>query len=190
MFRCPGGNRGGEIERGWMNSMAVRWGMGWDADCSNSAGLPKHVRGFVEAGIFTGPWESRDSWPCTRSPPVLLLADYVCACAGNVLCECEWVDVKWISVCAYMYMLWSLRACVCVWQARLSKEQRWGSALLSRHQSLEEEFERAKAAVEVSRVLFSTPHICHLSAVSCVHRWLLMRFNMEDRVGFFFFNIK
>ncbi|XP_061594340.1 PEX5-related protein isoform X5 [Cololabis saira] len=32
--------------------------------------------------------------------------------------------------------------------ARLSKEQRWGSALLSRHQSLEEEFERAKAAVE------------------------------------------
>nr|XP_046247494.1 PEX5-related protein isoform X2 [Scatophagus argus] len=33
-------------------------------------------------------------------------------------------------------------------QAHLSKEQRWGSALLSRHQSLEEEFERAKAAVE------------------------------------------
>ncbi|CAJ1060668.1 PEX5-related protein isoform X2 [Xyrichtys novacula] len=33
-------------------------------------------------------------------------------------------------------------------QARLSKEQRFGSALLSRHQSLEEEFERAKAAVE------------------------------------------
>ncbi|XP_055020654.1 PEX5-related protein isoform X3 [Boleophthalmus pectinirostris] len=33
-------------------------------------------------------------------------------------------------------------------QARLTKEQRWGSALLSRHQSLEEEFERAKAAVE------------------------------------------
>ncbi|XP_041648207.1 PEX5-related protein isoform X1 [Cheilinus undulatus] len=32
--------------------------------------------------------------------------------------------------------------------AHLSKEQRWGSALLSRHQSLEEEFERAKAAVE------------------------------------------
>lgn len=32
----------------------------------------------------------------------------------------------------------------------LNKEQRWGSALLSRHQSLEEEFERAKAAVEVS----------------------------------------
>ncbi|XP_068599210.1 PEX5-related protein [Brachionichthys hirsutus] len=32
--------------------------------------------------------------------------------------------------------------------ARLSKEQRWGSTLLSRHQSLEEEFERAKAAVE------------------------------------------
>nr|XP_057928403.1 PEX5-related protein isoform X2 [Doryrhamphus excisus] len=33
-------------------------------------------------------------------------------------------------------------------QARLTKDQRWGSALLSRHQSLEEEFERAKAAVE------------------------------------------
>ncbi|XP_062251773.1 PEX5-related protein [Platichthys flesus] len=32
--------------------------------------------------------------------------------------------------------------------ARLTKEPRWGSALLSRHQSLEEEFERAKAAVE------------------------------------------
>ncbi|XP_072540257.1 PEX5-related protein isoform X3 [Salminus brasiliensis] len=31
---------------------------------------------------------------------------------------------------------------------RLSKDQRWGSALLSRNQSLEEEFERAKAAVE------------------------------------------
>ncbi|XP_072245558.1 PEX5-related protein [Leuresthes tenuis] len=33
-------------------------------------------------------------------------------------------------------------------QARLTKENRWGSSLLSRHQSLEEEFERAKAAVE------------------------------------------
>ncbi|KAI9519327.1 hypothetical protein NQZ68_029494 [Dissostichus eleginoides] len=33
-------------------------------------------------------------------------------------------------------------------QARLTKEQRLGSARLSRHQSLEEEFERAKAAVE------------------------------------------
>ncbi|XP_041967929.1 PEX5-related protein isoform X2 [Alosa alosa] len=33
-------------------------------------------------------------------------------------------------------------------QGRLGKEQRWGSALLSRNQSLEEEFERAKAAVE------------------------------------------
>ncbi|XP_035032832.1 PEX5-related protein isoform X2 [Hippoglossus stenolepis] len=38
--------------------------------------------------------------------------------------------------------------CVLASQARLTKEQRWGSALLSRHQSLEEEFERAKAAVE------------------------------------------
>ncbi|XP_017553585.1 PEX5-related protein isoform X3 [Pygocentrus nattereri] len=35
-----------------------------------------------------------------------------------------------------------------VTQGRLSKDQRWGSALLSRNQSLEEEFERAKAAVE------------------------------------------
>ncbi|XP_040126053.1 PEX5-related protein isoform X8 [Ictidomys tridecemlineatus] len=33
-------------------------------------------------------------------------------------------------------------------QARLTKEHRWGSALLSRNHSLEEEFERAKAAVE------------------------------------------
>ncbi|XP_010769943.1 PEX5-related protein [Notothenia coriiceps] len=33
-------------------------------------------------------------------------------------------------------------------EARLTKEQRLGSARLSRHQSLEEEFERAKAAVE------------------------------------------
>ncbi|MBN3311283.1 PEX5R protein, partial [Amia calva] len=33
-------------------------------------------------------------------------------------------------------------------QGRLSKDQRWGSRLLSRNQSLEEEFERAKAAVE------------------------------------------
>ncbi|XP_072295165.1 PEX5-related protein isoform X2 [Eucyclogobius newberryi] len=33
-------------------------------------------------------------------------------------------------------------------QNRLSKEQRWSSAHLSRNQSLEEEFERAKAAVE------------------------------------------
>ncbi|XP_026773219.1 PEX5-related protein isoform X2 [Pangasianodon hypophthalmus] len=31
---------------------------------------------------------------------------------------------------------------------RLSKDQRWGGGLLSRNQSLEEEFERAKAAVE------------------------------------------
>ncbi|TWW57977.1 PEX5-related protein PEX2-related protein PEX5-like protein [Takifugu flavidus] len=36
---------------------------------------------------------------------------------------------------------------MCMRQA-LNKEQRFGSALLSRHQSLEEEFERAKAAVE------------------------------------------
>ncbi|XP_077054893.1 PEX5-related protein isoform X2 [Siphateles boraxobius] len=35
-----------------------------------------------------------------------------------------------------------------VTQGRLSKDQRWGSTLLSRNQSLEEEFERAKAAVE------------------------------------------
>ncbi|XP_010072654.1 PREDICTED: PEX5-related protein isoform X2 [Pterocles gutturalis] len=33
-------------------------------------------------------------------------------------------------------------------QARLTKEQRWGGPLLSRNHSLEEEFERAKAAVE------------------------------------------
>uniref|UniRef100_A0A3Q2FUU0 Peroxisomal biogenesis factor 5-like a n=1 Tax=Cyprinodon variegatus TaxID=28743 RepID=A0A3Q2FUU0_CYPVA len=40
--------------------------------------------------------------------------------------------------------------------ARLTKEQRLGSALLSRHQSLEEEFERAKAAVEAWQVLGTT----------------------------------
>eukprot|EP00064_Thunnus_orientalis_P007846 superscaffoldBa00000894_g7868 len=40
----------------------------------------------------------------------------------------------------------------------LCKEQRWGSALLSRHQSLEEEFERAKAAVESHDINdFSSP---------------------------------
>ncbi|XP_066475872.1 PEX5-related protein isoform X2 [Tiliqua scincoides] len=33
-------------------------------------------------------------------------------------------------------------------KARSTKEQRWGSALLSRNHSMEEEFERAKAAVE------------------------------------------
>ncbi|XP_043926321.1 PEX5-related protein [Protopterus annectens] len=33
-------------------------------------------------------------------------------------------------------------------QTRLTKENRWGSAFLSRNQSLEEEFEKAKAAVE------------------------------------------
>ena len=38
-----------------------------------------------------------------------------------------------------------------LFQARLTKEQRWGSALLSRNHSLEEEFERAKAAVEGQR---------------------------------------
>ncbi|XP_044525499.1 PEX5-related protein [Gracilinanus agilis] len=36
----------------------------------------------------------------------------------------------------------------CPSSARLTKEHRWGSALLSRNHSLEEEFERAKAAVE------------------------------------------
>ncbi|XP_065811934.1 PEX5-related protein isoform X5 [Labrus bergylta] len=41
-------------------------------------------------------------------------------------------------------------------QARLNKEQRLGSALLSRNQSLEEEFERAKAAVEAWQVLGTT----------------------------------
>ncbi|KPP67995.1 PEX5-related protein-like [Scleropages formosus] len=35
-----------------------------------------------------------------------------------------------------------------VQQRRFSKDQRWGNALLSRNHSLEEEFERAKAAVE------------------------------------------
>lgn len=45
---------------------------------------------------------------------------------------------------------------MCMRQA-LNKEQRWGSALLSRHQSLEEEFERAKAAVEVSAACTSQP---------------------------------
>ncbi|CAI5775938.1 Hypothetical predicted protein [Podarcis lilfordi] len=34
-------------------------------------------------------------------------------------------------------------------KARSTKEQRWGGALLSRNHSMEEEFERAKAAVEV-----------------------------------------
>ncbi|XP_021562210.1 PEX5-related protein-like [Carlito syrichta] len=38
-------------------------------------------------------------------------------------------------------------------QARLTKEHRWGSALLSRNHSLEEEFERAKAAVEGEELL-------------------------------------
>ncbi|CAH6789205.1 Pex5l [Phodopus roborovskii] len=38
-------------------------------------------------------------------------------------------------------------------QARLTKEHRWGSALLSRNHSLEEEFERAKAAVEAWQFL-------------------------------------
>ncbi|MEQ2213911.1 hypothetical protein XENOCAPTIV_023264, partial [Xenoophorus captivus] len=69
--------------------------------------------------------------------------------------------------------------------ARLTKEQRWGSALLSRHQSLEEEFERAKAAVEVSRVQLSTTlHICHLSKARHLPRQLLMRFNMNRQDGF------
>uniref|UniRef100_A0AAY4B8X8 PEX5-related protein n=1 Tax=Denticeps clupeoides TaxID=299321 RepID=A0AAY4B8X8_9TELE len=40
------------------------------------------------------------------------------------------------------------RQCVSGRHGRLTKDQRWGSALLSRNQSLEEEFERAKAAVE------------------------------------------
>lgn len=44
--------------------------------------------------------------------------------------------------------------CVCVWQGRLGKDQRWSGGLLSRNQSLEEEFERAKAAVEVSRTFW------------------------------------
>ncbi|CAL8309608.1 unnamed protein product [Lota lota] len=38
--------------------------------------------------------------------------------------------------------------CALASQGRLTKEPKWGSALLSRNQSLEEEFERAKAAVE------------------------------------------
>lgn len=73
--------------------------------------------------------------------------------------------------------------CMCVWQARLSKEQRWGSALLSRHQSLEEEFERAKAAVEVSRGLLRSD-ICQLPSESHLLHWLLIRFNTKDHIGF------
>ena len=48
-------------------------------------------------------------------------------------------------------------------QARLTKEQRWGSALLSRNHSLEEEFERAKAAVEVA--------FWFIFSVSCFWEW-------------------
>lgn len=47
-----------------------------------------------------------------------------------------------------------------LFQARLTKEHRWGSALLSRNHSLEEEFERAKAAVEVT---FLKLFLCHVS---------------------------
>uniref|UniRef100_A0A668AT41 PEX5-related protein n=1 Tax=Myripristis murdjan TaxID=586833 RepID=A0A668AT41_9TELE len=48
----------------------------------------------------------------------------------------------------HLYLCVCVCVCVSVEQSRLTKEQRWGSALLSRNQSLEEEFERAKAAVE------------------------------------------
>ena len=50
-----------------------------------------------------------------------------------------------------------------LFQARLTKEQRWGSALLSRNHSLEEEFERAKAAVEVA--------FWFIFSVSCFWEW-------------------
>uniref|UniRef100_A0A8C9S7Q7 PEX5-related protein n=1 Tax=Scleropages formosus TaxID=113540 RepID=A0A8C9S7Q7_SCLFO len=46
------------------------------------------------------------------------------------------------------WLTWQFHLSLYPHQGRLSKEQRWGSALLSRNQSLEEEFERAKAAVE------------------------------------------
>lgn len=57
-------------------------------------------------------------------------------------------------------------------QARLTKEQRWGSALLSRNHSLEEEFERAKAAVEVAFL------VC--SSVSCFWEWNWKKIKFQE----------
>uniref|UniRef100_A0A3Q4BVB3 Uncharacterized protein n=1 Tax=Mola mola TaxID=94237 RepID=A0A3Q4BVB3_MOLML len=53
----------------------------------------------------------------------------------------ERMSLDSVSVCL-------MNVCWCIYVYVMKCEQRWGSALLSRHQSLEEEFERAKAAVE------------------------------------------
>uniref|UniRef100_A0A665WM61 PEX5-related protein n=1 Tax=Echeneis naucrates TaxID=173247 RepID=A0A665WM61_ECHNA len=123
-----------------------------------SAGLPKHVPGFVEAGYLLVPGKAEKADPAHSPCLSLPLAVCVCVC---VICCTTWVCVcvgfcDMLRVCMYngFWFCINVHVCVCVCthvfalQARLTKEQRWGSALLSRHQSLEEEFERAKAAVE------------------------------------------
>lgn len=69
-----------------------------------------------------------------------------------------------------------------LFQARLTKEQRWGSALLSRNHSLEEEFERAKAAVEVIAFkIVSLLHVAqseikkiYIKLQEATHKWVLL----------------
>lgn len=101
---------------------------------------------------FNRPEKAELADPAHSPCPPLLQVVYVCLiCCRMWMCALStgaYIVLSFFLHCMNVYTI----KCMCVWQARLTKEHRWGSTLLSRHQSLEEEFERAKAAVEVRRV--------------------------------------
>lgn len=106
----------------------------------------------------------KQSWLTLHTLPARLF--FKCVCVSDLFVECECVRQVQVHILCFFFCInvHTIKR-MCVWQARLTKEHRWGSTLLSRHQSLEEEFERAKAAVEVSRVqlCIKSPRICNLS---------------------------
>ncbi len=109
-------------------------------------------------GVDTGQQDLKREWKWERKrwkerkqkDPVLLMLAFLLASGirvgkGRAFSPVR-VTERWLSTFSLTPAL-----CACVWQGRLSKDQRCGNTLLSRNQSLEEEYERAKAAVEVSQ---------------------------------------
>lgn len=95
-------------------------------------------------------WERKWGKEKKQEDPVLLMLAFLLASGigvgkGRAFSPVR-VTERWLSMFSLTPAL-----CACVWQGRLSKDQRCGSTLLSRNHSLEEEYERAKAAVEVSQ---------------------------------------
>lgn len=131
---------------------------GWDADSGDSAGHPTVSMSHALWRQGQSPASEKQSVLTLHTP---LTRGWSCcargrACVRDVPREC----ILLVPYC----ICYEIR--LCVRQARLTKDQRWGSTLLSRHQSLEEEFERAKAAVEVSGGQLSKPW-----SVTCRYTW-------------------